>query len=334
MRRMNHLPTRRSLLKTSALAAGTVAFSPFLSFAQSPTTPRKKLLFFTKSAGFQHSVITRPADNPSKLSYAEQILTDFGAKHGFDVTCSKDGTTFTPDNIASFDAFVFYTTGVLTNPSPKYATKRGPDGKPTPDTTKLIHDEPAMTAEGKQAFLDAIQAGKGFVGFHSTTDTFHAPKHVKGEMLRNVDAHGNDEFDPFIKMLGGEFIVHGKQQPSTLRAIDPDFPGAKPFDNATIHEEWYSLKNFAHDLHVILAHDTTAMTGPMYERPAYPQTWARTHGAGRVFYTSLGHREDIWQRPDFLALTLAALNWTTRRLDADVTPNLHQATPNADLKRP
>ena len=36
------------------------------------------------------------------------------------------------------------------------------------------------------------------------------------------------------------------------------------------------------------------MTGNLYERRPYPATWARRFGKGRVFVTSLGHREDIW----------------------------------------
>ena len=26
----------------------------------------------------------------------------------------------------------------------------------------------------------------------------------------------------------------------------------------------------------------------------YPVAWTKLHGKGRVFYTSLGHREDVW----------------------------------------
>src|SRR5690349_209672 len=108
---------RRSFLKAAGLTATGVAFSPLLQriAAAAPVEgARKKVLFFTKSAGFQHSVITRPEDEPNKLAYAEQILTDLGARNGFDVTCSKDGTIFTPESIAKFDVFAFYTTGDLT----------------------------------------------------------------------------------------------------------------------------------------------------------------------------------------------------------------------------
>src|SRR5438067_1991013 len=102
---------RRDVLKASALAAAGVVLSPVLNLrAADAEGPRKRVLFFTKSAGFQHSVITRPAENPAKLAYAEQILTDLAARNGFDVECSKDGTIFgSPQKIASFDVIAFYT---------------------------------------------------------------------------------------------------------------------------------------------------------------------------------------------------------------------------------
>ena len=30
-----------------------------------------------------------------------------------------------------------------------------------------------------------------------------------------------------------------------------------------------------------------------------PLAWAKTHGAGRAFYTALGHREDLWRDDRF-----------------------------------
>ena len=53
----------------------------------------KKVLFFTKSSGFQHSVITRKG---GKLGLAERILTEIGKEHGFEVVASKDGRTVRP----------------------------------------------------------------------------------------------------------------------------------------------------------------------------------------------------------------------------------------------
>lgn len=332
---MNQQINRRNLLKASALAAGGLALSPFLSSAiaqEAEGGPRKKVLFFTKSSGFQHSVITRSAEEPEKLAYAEQILTELGGKHGFDVTCSKDGTIFTPDNLKQYDVIAFYTTLDLTKDSANPGFKLDSKGRQVADKETPPHKEPGMGAAGKEAFFDAIRQGKGFIGFHSAADTFHSPGHKSGYLPRDVDGQGKDKFDPYIQMIGGEFAIHGAQQKAILKTIDAKWPGAEALNDASFPEEWYSLKNFSTDLHVILAQDCTGMKGPMYQRGPYPETWARKHGEGRVFYTSMGHREDVWKRPDFEALVVGALNWTSRRIDLDVTPNIEQATPEANVK--
>jgi type 1 glutamine amidotransferase len=170
------------------------------------------------------------------------------------------------------------------------------------------------------------------MALHCGSDTFHSKGHVKGDLIRDVNDTGEDNFDPYIKMLGGEFIVHGAQQPATLRCVDPAFPGAAGLNGASFQEEWYSLKNFAPDLHVILVQETTGMKGPMYQREAFPETWARMHGKGRVFFSSLGHREDVWQRPDFQGLLIGGLNWVTGRVEAEVKPNIKEVAPGADPK--
>jgi len=73
------------------------------------------------------------------------------------------------------------------------------------------------------------------------------------------------------------------------------------------------------------------MTGPMYARPSYPSTWARMYGKGRVFYTNMGHRDDIWTSAMFQSVLLGGINWAVGRADADVTPNLDQVTPQANV---
>jgi type 1 glutamine amidotransferase len=253
----------------------------------------KRVLFFTKSSGFQHSVITRKGD---QLSHAERILTDIGKENGFEVVASKDGRLFEPDKIGQWDAFAFETTGDLTTPGTHN------DGYP-------------MSPDGKNAFLDAIMKGKGFVGMHCATDTFHS----KG-----------NEIDPYIKMIGGEFAGHGPvQEVGTIEIADPDFPGVKAFGTGSfqIQDEWYAQKNLADDLHVILVQVTQGLTGPMYKRPNYPETWARMHGKGRVFYTSMGHREDVWSNAKYQGLLVAALGFVTGKVDANIEPNVSKVTP-------
>ena len=77
------------------------------------------------------------------------------------------------------------------------------------------------------------------------------------------------------------------------------------------------------------------MKGKEYQRPDFPETWARMQGKGRVFYTSMGHREDVWENPKFQGLLLGALGWATGQADIDVTPNISKVTPDYKMmKRP
>src|SRR5205823_3814311 len=138
------------------------------------------------------------------------------------------------------------------------------------------------------------------------------------------------KLDPYIAMVGGELIKHGAQQKSRMICTDPKFPGmdAVPQD-FELHEEWYSLKNFATNLHVLLIQDTSGMKGNMYQRPPYPAAWAQLYGKGRVFYTSMGHREDVWTNSVFQRVLIGGINWVVQNVDADVSINLDRVTPNA-----
>jgi len=293
---------RRDLLRQTGAAALALGACPFpLAWTGADENKRKHLLMYTRSEGFQHDCVRRPRSGG--LSLAETIVTDLGKKHGFEVVCEKDGRVFLSKDFPSFDGFVFETQGNLLK-------EQSRDGSPP------------MTADGKMALLDAIHSGKGFVGCHCASDTFHSP----GGQWQNQDP---SKRDPYIRMLGGEFIRHGQQQKAWMRVVDDKFPGANGLKDFQLFEEWYSLKNFAPDLHVILVQDTEGMKNVDYARPKFPATWARLHGKGRVFYTSMGHRDDVWKNAIFQKLLLGAINWTLDNATADVTPNLTKVAPKA-----
>jgi len=288
------------------IAISTAFFAASLAAAD-PPSPKHRILFFSKSAGSEHSVIKR---EHGQVAFAERILGEIGAKHDFEFTFSKDGSLFTPANLEQFDAFFFYTSGDLT----------------TAGTDK----QPPMSREGKEAFLKAIRNGKGFIGAHSATDTFHSPGNENKNSPQRYKSDGTN-IDAYLSMVGAEFIRHGAQQKSRMICTDPKFPGMEsvPQEFAPL-EEWYSLKNFATNLHVLLIQNTTGMSGNMYQRPAYPATWAHLYGKGRVFYTSMGHREDIWTNAMFQQVLIGGINWAVGKTDADVSPNIDRVTPNAE----
>jgi type 1 glutamine amidotransferase len=291
---------RRDMLKTGAAALAGLSAFPF-GWTARADAPRRRILMMTRSQGYEHSVVKRGKEN--ELSLAERIVTDLGKKHNIEVTCTKDGREFLPETIGKYDGFLFETTGDL--------TKEGGD------------KQPPMPPEGKRALLKAIAEGKGFVACHCGSDTFHSP----GDQGATL---GGQKIDSYIAMLGGEFITHGAQQKARMRVVDHKFPGSKGLkDDFEMLEEWYALKNFAPDLHVLLVQDTEGMQGGMYQRPNFPATWARIHEKGRVFYTSMGHREDVWESPTMQGLLLGGLGWALGNVEADVTPNLKEVAPRA-----
>lgn len=296
-----------------ALAAFGLALQSSLA-AEGSASANKKVLFFSKSSGFEHDGI-KLAMRDGKPGYAFPVMQELGQKLNLDVTFSKDGSLFTPEYLAQFDAFVFYTTGDLTLAR---------------NDARYGDNNPPMTAAGKEAFLKAVENGKGFIGIHSAADTFHSPGNKNDNAPERYTSDGANA-DPYIRMLGGEFIKHDAQQPARQIVIDSKFPGmsAVPADFGPA-EEWYSLKNFPADLHVLLVQETKGMNGASYERPPFPSTWARMQGKGRVFYTSMGHRADVWTNPTFQAVLTGGLQWALGRVDADVTPNLAKAAPEAN----
>ena len=83
---------------------------------------------------------------------------------------------------------------------------------------------------------------------------------------------------------------------------------------------------------MILLQDTQGMIGEDYERPPFPSTWARQHGKGRVFYTSMGHREDVWTSPTFQQILLGGLGWATGNTEFALAGNVEQTAPGARIE--
>lgn len=281
---------RREMLLTGGAAMLGLAGFPFRSVAGGEKK-RQKVLYFTRSVQYEHSVVHREG---GKLSHSERILTELGKKSGFDVECSKDGRIFDGD-LSQYDGLVFYTCGDMSQPS--------------------VDKAPPMSAEAKKRLVAAVAAGKPFVGVHSAC-------------FWGADAAPDD---PYLAMVGSRFIAHGAQQESTMLVTSPGFPGVKDAGKSfRLMDEWYAMKNFAKNLHVILAEDNQGMEGKMYQRPPFPSTWARRHGKGRVFFTAMGHREDVWTNPLFQQILLGGITWALGNVEADISPNLDQATPKAE----
>lgn len=128
----------------------------------------------------------------------------------------------------------------------------------------------------KEGFIKWIEEGHAFAAMHSGSDTFH-------------------KFPGYIDMLGGEFETHKAQVPADLVAADQKHPA-----NAGIGDKWnlkqeemYHIKSQDRSkVHMIwyMQHDPNETSLQVF----FPVSWCKMAGKGHVFYTSLGHREDLW----------------------------------------
>ena len=169
-----------------ALVAGLLLSCQAVVVAAEAAAP-KKILLFSKSSGFEHDAIKTYGE--PKFGYAFPVLKELGAKLNIEFTFSKDGSLFTPEYLAQFDAFFFYTTGDLTK------VKSDPRGD----------SNPPMTPAGKAALLKAVADGKGFLGTHSATDSFHSfgrNAHVPERFLDD-----GDHADDYVKMLARRRVL-------------------------------------------------------------------------------------------------------------------------------
>jgi len=293
--------SRREFLRTVAMGSAGLALSSRLSAAS-----KKSVLLFTKSSGWEHDVVKTTPGNPSVV---EKCVRGLAAKHGFEVNATKDGRIFDSPEFHSYAAVFFFTTGDL--------------------TTEGTDKQPPMTVAGKKALLDAVHGGMGYVGSHAASDTFHTEPDTK-DLANRYIAHG-EQSDPYLRMIGGEFIIHGRDprlQTTDVIINDPKFPGLEGVSSpVSFNDEWYSLKDFMPDIHVILTLETKGMKGEPYQRPPYPMTWARMHGKGRVFYTAIGDRPENWEIPFFVNLLGGGIRWSIGDATAKLDHNIAEAAP-------
>ncbi len=266
-----------------------------------------RVLFFSKSSGFEHSSISYKVGKPS---HVEKVLTELAAENGAELTCTKDGSVITAENLKNYNLVIFYTTGDLFKAGGGGATMDG-DGNP------------AIPPDGLKDLFAWVENGGGFMGFHCATDTFG--KHLKNEVSQQ-----------YIEFIGAEFGGHGAQFEGKLKLVDAAHPiGAVTPDGLTLKDEWYTFINMnTEKMHVIALMDPGAEREKqaMYNIPNYPVMWCMERGKGRVFYDAMGHREDVWDNETFQQIVVAAAGWSMGEGEAAATPNFKDVVPPAEKK--
>ena len=287
---------RRTMFVLALITAFLTVFSVIPVDAQE--TKKAKVLLFTRSQGFEHA----PAKLlPDGTTVCGNALKKYFADKNIELVETQDGGAF-DGNIDQYDAFIFYTSGNLEE-------EKGSKN----DTAK------PLSAEGLRRMIDAVKGGKGFVGIHSATDSHCKQKAESGE-------------DLYTAFIGARFASHGPMQFASVVVTEPvELPWLKETGKKiTNFEEWYAMRNYAQDIHVVLIQPTEGMEGKCYERPDYPSSWIRKEGKGRVAYSAYGHDNRFWQHPENVRKVGEFVLWAVGRFDMDTTPNIDKVTPKAN----
>jgi uncharacterized protein len=253
---------RSTIMVSSLIIMGGAWF--FGVGQQALANPRKgHLLYMTLSAGYKHASVA-PSEN---------VVKEIGARSGlFDTTVTQDVGAFRADNLKKYDVVMFYTSGEL-----------------------------PMTEAEKNAFINFVRSGHGFVGVHGATDTFY-------------------EWRDYLELIGGYFNEHPWHQLVTVDVADPSSPIVgflgKSFQ---VNDEIYQIADFQYKTsHVLLRLDPKSVDlhkrGVHFRFYGWPLAWTRRDGKGRVFCNALGHEEAVWNSKWYQELLLNGIKYAMGRL--------------------
>jgi type 1 glutamine amidotransferase len=230
----------------------------------------KKLLVVTTTTGFRHSSIPT----------LEKVLAQLGRESGAFTVDFVEQPPGKPHDLqhdaTEAEKAAHQAAAAKWEDSLKAALQKlSPDNLKNYDGVVFASTTGDLPIPDKPGFLDWIKAGHAFIGIHAASDTFHG-------------------WPEYLEMLGGEFEHHGPQVSVDCLNQDPQHPATASLPKVwTIQqEEIYQFKNYdAAKVHNLLVMDKH----PEHkEQPGFfPVSWCKNYGAGKVFYTSLGHREDV-----------------------------------------
>jgi type 1 glutamine amidotransferase len=225
---------------------------------QGDNDKRFSALIFSKTAAFRHTEC---------IPQATVEIAQMAARRGFEVDATENAAAFTDENLANYDVVIFLcTTGDVLN-----AAQQG-------------------------AFERYIQAGGGYAGIHSASDT---------------------EYDwPWYGGLVGAYFrdhpgsVNPQYQVATMNVEDRHTAATRRLGRTwTREEEWYNFRtNPRDDVHVLLSVDESTYDPRGYSVPGgspgmgdHPISWCQPYDGGRAFYTALGHKGVYWEEPLMLS---------------------------------
>jgi len=151
-----------------------------------------------------------------------------------------------------------------------------------------------LRQEVRRALFDFVRRGGGFVGVHSATDTWY-------------------EVGDYGALVGAYFDGHPWHQRVRVVVEDPAHPSTRHLgEGFEITDEIYQFRAWSRTkVHVLLRLDPRSVDigkGKRADRD-YALAWLKRYGGGRVFYTALGHRPEVWEDERFRRHLLEGIRW-------------------------
>ena len=249
--------TVRICIVCTVLLAGCARTPTTPTAPTTPTspTPSVRVLVFSATAGFRHD----------SIATARDVMTSIGPSSGIASTATEQLSALSSANLANYDVIMF----AMTSGELPFAT------------------------EQKAAILDFVNSGKGFVGFHSATDT-----------LRGWADYG--------RLVGAYVVDHPWTQPARVIVEDASHPATGIRDPFTLEEEFYVFDSNPRARVQVLLRLDAASVGATGD---FPLAWAQSFGGGRAYYNALGHFPATWRDARFQAQVIAAIKWAGRRTE-------------------
>ena len=284
-----------------------VAFSlmPVFMLAQNPTAvdasmpppPHEKkiylqhILVIGQTKGWEHDSVTDGMVAIFNLGH-DSGLWEAVLRTDTELITKKNPSGRNTKNLDYFDAIVFVsTTGELDL-----------DDSQKKDMMSFIKDD-----------------GKGFVGIHAALDT-------------------NYKWPEYGEMIGGWFDQHPWMTfNAPIINEDPNFPAVRHFPKAFVKwDEIYQPKEWSREkVNVLLSLDSTKLNyenNPRIHRTDhdFAVAWAKMHGKGRVFYSTLGHTQESWNDPDIRKMYFEAIKWVLGMTEGSTASHQKPQTSGAD----
>src|SRR3954468_17549364 len=212
---------------------------------------KPRILVFSKTAGFRHASIPN----------GKAAIMELGRQNGFEVDTTENADYFTEDSLKNYSAVVF------------------------------LHTTIGVLNSNQEAdFERYIQAGGGFVGIHSATDTEY-------------------DWGWYGRLAGAYFNGHPKPQQAKIEVVDATNISTKHLPKEWVRtDEWYNFKKLNKDVHVLLKIDEKSYEGGT-NNGDHPMAWYHDYDGGRAFYTELGHTEESWKEENFLKHLLGGIKY-------------------------